>query len=93
MKRNLAGVSLALFGLSVLLWLALTIFESALAGTSLSTQRIITFLLLVVPAGMGAILGMTSLLHKEDRVWLAITTTLLNTFFALFHIMIILFAG
>ncbi len=93
MNRSLAVSSLLLFGLSVIFWLALTIFESALVGTPLGTQRVITFLLLVLPAGIGAILGLTSLLHKEDRVWVAIAATLLNTLFTLFHMMIILFAG
>lgn len=93
MKSSLAGTSLLLFGLSVMLWLALTLFESALAGTTPGTQRVIVFLFLVLPATIGAILGMTSLRHKENRVWMAIASTLLNTLFALFHIMIILFAG
>jgi hypothetical protein len=93
MKRSLAGISLLFFGLSVIFWLALTVFEAALVGTPLGTQRVITFFLLVLPAAIGAVLGLTSLLHKEDRVWMAIASTLLNTLFALFHMMIILFAG
>ena len=93
MKPSLAVTSFLLFGLAMIMWLALTIFEPALAGTPLNTQRVIVFFLLVLPAGIGAILGMTSLRHKENRVWMAIASTVLNTLFALFHIMIILFAG
>lgn len=93
MTRNLAGTSWLLFGLSVIIWLALTIFESALAGTSFAAQRVITFLLLVLPAGKGTILGLLSLLRKEGRRWLAVISILLNALFALFHLLIILFAG
>jgi len=93
MKMSLAGGSLLLFGLSVILLLALTLFESALTGLSIGTERIITFLLLVLPAGVGAVLGAASLTRKQGRAWLAITGILLNTLFALFHFIIILFAG
>ena len=93
MKSSYAGVSLILFGLSVIFWLGLTLFESALAGTSLATERVITFLLLVLPAGIGTVLGIMSLLRKEGRAWLAITAIILNALFALFHVLIILFAG
>jgi hypothetical protein len=64
-----------------------------LAGLSICTERIITFLLLVLPAGGGAVLGLVSLMGKEEQAWLAITGILLNTLFALFHLMIVLFAG
>jgi len=93
MKVSLTGGSLLLFGLSVILLIALTLFESALAGLSIGTERIITFLLLVLPAGVGAVLGVVSLTRKEGRAWLAIAGILFNTLFALFHFMIILFAG
>ena len=93
MNRNLAKRSWLLFGLSVIFWLSLTIFESALAGTSFAVQRAIVFLLLVFPAGTGAVLGWMSLLRKEGRAFQAIISIALNTLFALFHILIILFAG
>ena len=67
MKRSLARTSLLLFGLSVISRLALTILESALAEASLASQRVITFLSLVLPAGIGAVLGLMSLLRKESR--------------------------
>ena len=93
MKRNLAKTSWLLFGLSLAFWLSLTIFESALGGTSFAVQRAIIFLLLVLPAGTGAVFGLMSLLRKEGRALQAILSTVLNTVFALFHILIILFAG
>jgi hypothetical protein len=92
-KRSLATVSLILFGLSVVFLIAWTVFESAFAGMSLVAERIATFSLLVLPAGIGAVLGMMSLMHKEGRAWLGIAGIVLNTLFALFHLMIVLFAG
>ncbi len=93
MKNTAAGWSLLLFGLSIILWLMLTVFESALAGASLNVQRLITFLLLVLPSGIGAVLGAISLFRKEGRMWPAIMGIILNTVFALYHVLIILFAG
>ena len=93
MKRNLAKTSWLMFGLCVIFWLALTLFESALAGTSFAVQRAIIFLLLVFPAGTGAVFGLMSLLRKEGRALQAVISTVLNSLFALFHILIILFAG
>jgi hypothetical protein len=34
-----------------------------------------------------------SLVLKEGRAWMAVTGVVLNTLFALFHLMIVLFAG
>lgn len=93
LKLSLAGRSGMLFGLSLALWIMLTLFESRLAGMSLSVERIIILLGLVVPAGIGAFLGARSLIRRERHPWLAFPSLLLNTLFALFHLMIILFAG
>ena len=90
---KLSQVSLFLFGASVVLLVALTLFESVLVWMSLGIERLVTFLLLILPAGIGAILGALSLLRKEGRIWLAVTGVVLNTLFALFHLMIVLFAG
>ena len=93
MKRSLAAVSLLLLGISVLLLIAWTALESVFVGMSGVAERIITFALLVLPAGVGAVLGVRSLMQREGRAGLAITGIVLNTLFALFHLMIILFAG
>ena len=82
-----------LFGVSVLLLIALTVFESALVGVSLTAQRVISFFALVVPAAIGALLSVISLARQEGNAWLAIIALLLNTLFALFHLFVILFAG
>ena len=93
MKRSLASLSLFLFGLSVVFLVLWTLFESRLAGLSTVTERMITVSLLVVPPGIGAVLGVLSLTHKEGKSWLGIIGILLNTLFALFHLTIVLFAG
>lgn len=92
-KRSLAAVSLILFGISIVFLIAWTAFESALVGMAAVAERVVTFSLLVLPAGFGAILGVMSLIQREGRTGLAITGILLNTLFALFHLLLVLFAG
>lgn len=93
MKIDLAGKSLILFGVSFLVMLGLTLFESALIGTSLGVQRLIALVGIVLPAGAGAVLGVLSLVRREGRAWLAAAAILLNAAFALFFLAIVLFAG
>ena len=93
MKPSLATVSLLLFGLSMLFLVAWTVSESAFVGLSAIAERMITFALLVLPAGIGAVLGVMSLRQREGKAGLAITGIVLNTLFALFHLLIVLFAG
>lgn len=82
-----------LFGVSVVLLVMLTLFESALAGMSPGVERLVTFLALVLPSGTGSVLGTISLMRREGQAWLAVPGVVLNTLFALFHLMIVLFAG
>ena len=93
MKRSLAIISLALFDMSVVFLIVWTRSESAFAGMSTAVERIITLALFVLPAGIGAVMGVLSLMHREGKTALAITGIVLNTIFALFHLMIVLFAG
>lgn len=93
MQGKFVRQSWLLLGLSVLWLIALTVFESALVGPSLSAQRLITFLTLVVPAVAGAVFGVLSLTRREESTWLAIVAMILNALFALFHLFIFLFAG
>ena len=93
MKRSFATISLILFGLSVIFLIFWTVSESVFAGMSTSAERIVTFALLVLPAGIGAVLGVMSLSYREGRGSLAITGIILNTLFALFHLALVLFAG
>jgi high-affinity K+ transport system ATPase subunit B len=93
MKSSLATGSLLFFGLSVLFLLTLTAFESVLVGISPGVERVITLLFLVVPAGIGAALAAMSIARKEGQTGRAISGLLLNSLFALFHLLLILFAG
>lgn len=93
MKRRLPGASLLLFGVSMIAWVMLTIFESVLVGMSLTAERLITFVCLVLPAAVGAALGIVSLIRRDRHVWLGVAGVLLNGLFALFHLMILAFAG
>ena len=93
MRINLAVTSLLLFGLSVIFWIALTLFESALVGLSTQAERVLTFLLLVVPSGIGALLGVLSLRRSEGHAWIAGAGLALNAMFALFHLLLVGFAG
>jgi hypothetical protein len=93
MKQSPAISSLILFGLSIALLVLWTLSESAFAGMSTPVERIITFVMLVLPAGVGAVLGMMSLIRREGRTGLAVAGIVLNALFALFHLMLVLFAG
>jgi hypothetical protein len=93
MKLDLGAKSIALFLLSVGFLILLTLFESSLAGLSLAAERLLSVLLLVLPAGIGAAFGILSMIRKEPKPWVAMLGTLLNALFALFHIFVISFAG
>jgi hypothetical protein len=93
MRRNLAIVSLALFALSVIFLILLTLFESSLSGLSLATEKIVSALLLVLPGALGFVCGVLGLVRKQSQPWLAILGAVLNALFALFHLFVISFAG
>jgi hypothetical protein len=93
MKLSLATASLILFGVSAVLLILLTLFDSVLLGISPEAERVISLSGLFLPAAIGAVLGVMSLLHREGRAWLAVSGIVLNTLFALFHLMVILLAG
>jgi hypothetical protein len=93
MKFGLGLKSLSLFLVSVLFLILLTLFESSLAGLSLTAERIISLLLLVLPAIIGIVFGILSLVRKESRRWIGILGILLNALFAVFHLFLLSFAG
>ena len=93
MKLSLSAKSLFLFLLSVVFLVLLTLFESSLAGLSLTAERTLSLLLLVVPAMIGTIFGVLSIARKESMSWLGIFGILLNALFALFHLFLLSFAG
>lgn len=93
MKLSLAVRSLIMFAVSIILLIVITLAEKAMAGMSLGTERLITLVALVAAPGLGAVLGVMSLVRKEGRTLLAITGVALNTLSALFHLLIVVFAG
>ena len=93
MKMSLGAKSLALFVLSILILVLLTRFESLLSGMSLTGERVISALLLVLPGVIGIVFGVLSMLRKESRVWVAILGVILNALFVLFQTAILFFAG
>lgn len=93
MQPAYARTSLILFGISIFFLIVLTAFESMLAGFTPQAERLITFVLLVLPAAAGSLLGVLSLIRKEGRTWLAVAGIIFNALFALFHLLIVLYAG
>ena len=93
MKWTFAAASLALFAVSVLFLLLLTLFEGSLTNMSLEAERLVSVILLVLPGVIGVLLGVMSFLHKEAKRWMAVLGILLNALFALFLTFVLAFAG
>ena len=93
MKPNLASTSILLFLISLAMFWILTLFESFLVGLTLGMERLISALLLVVPAALGVGFGILSLRRKEPKPWIAIAGILLNGAFAIFNLLVLAFAG
>lgn len=93
MNLSLGMKSLLLFALSVVFLVLLTLFESLLVGLSTTAERMVSFLLLVLPGSLGAVSGVMGIVRKESKAWIAYLGILLNTAFALFHLFVISFAG
>jgi hypothetical protein len=93
MKLSLGMQSILLFVLSLIFLVLLTLFESSLAGMSLTVERIISALLLVLPGVIGVVLGVLGLLRRESRRWVAVLGVILNLIFGLFQTAVLLFAG
>jgi len=93
MNIGLGAKSLALFAVSVLFLILITLFEASLSGMSLPAEKLLSALILVVPAVIGIVLGVLAINLKEPNRWMAILGILLNALFALFQIFVISFAG
>jgi hypothetical protein len=93
MKWSFAAASLALFVVSILFLFLLTLFESSLTNMSVAAERLVSAILLVLPGVIGVILGVMSVLRKEAKRWMALLGILLNALFALFHVVVLAFAG
>ena len=92
-KMTLASLSVVLFLVSLAMLLLLTLFESAFLGMPTAVERIVSGLLLVLPALIGVVLGVLSLYRKEPKPWIAIAGILLNAIFAIFNLLVLSFAG
>lgn len=93
MKLNLAWTSMLLFILSLALLWTLTLFESFLSGLTMSMERLVSVLLIVLPAVIGVVCGILSLLRREPKPWIAVAGILLNGAFAIFNLLVLSFAG
>ena len=93
MKWSYALASVALFLISLLFLALLTLFESMLVKLSLSTERVISAFLLVLPGVVGVLLGFMSLFRNERTRWMAMIGIILNGLFATFQIFVLSFAG
>ena len=91
--KNLGAKSLALFAVSVLFLFLLTLFESSLLSLSITAERILSLLLLLLPAGIGVVLGILGVRAKEDKPWMSVLGIILNALFALFNFFVLSFAG
>ena len=91
--KNLGAKSLALFAVAVLFLFLLTLFESSLLSLSITAERILSLLLLVLPAGIGVVLGILGVRAKEDKPWMPVLGIILNALFALFNFFVLSFAG
>ena len=93
MKLSLAGGSLVLFAISLLILVFLTTFESSLPEMPLAVERAISALFLLLPVVIGLVLGILSLFRREAKRWQAILGIVLNGLFACFHAFLLSFAG
>jgi len=93
MKSSLASKSMLLFLVSLAMLWILTLFESFLSGLNTSVERLLSALILVLPAAVGVVFGILSLRRREPKPWIAIAGILLNGAFALFNILVLGFSG
>ena len=91
--KNLGAKSLALFAVSVLFLILLTLIESLLLNLTITGERILSFLLLVLPAVIGIVLGVMGIRAREDKSWISVLGIVLNALFAIFHLFVLSFAG
>ena len=93
MNLNFGMRSIVSFAASILFLVLLTLFEPSLINVSLRTERMISFLLLVLPGVIGIVFGVLGIVRKESKRWIAYMGILLNSLFALFHLFVLSFAG
>jgi len=60
----------------------LTLFESSLTNLSISVERSVSALFLVLTGRLGILFGISNLMRKEDKRWVAVISIALNVLFA-----------
>ena len=85
--------SIILLAVSIVALLLLSYFESAFSGLSTSIERIVSFILLVLPGIAGVVFGVLGLVKKEPQKWIAILGVILNGLFVMFMLFVLSFAG
>ena len=93
MNLSLGAKSIALFFISVIFLVLLTVFETFITGLPTAVERIVAVLFLVLPAVVGANFGIMSLVRKESKPWVGILGILFNVLWTLFHLFLLSFAG
>jgi hypothetical protein len=93
MKRSFASTSILMFIISLAMLWILTLFESFLMGLTTAMEKLVSALILVLPAVVGVVFGILSLRRNEPKPWIAIAGILLNGAFAIFNILVLAFAG
>ena len=93
MKRNFASTSILMFIISLAMLWVLTLFEAFLSGLTTAMERLVSALILVLPAVVGVVFGILSLRRNEPKPWIAIAGILLNGAFAIFNVLVLSFAG
>ena len=68
MNLSLGVKSILLFVLSIVFLVLLTLFETALVGLTITTERMLSLLLLVLPGVAGVVYGFLGIVRKESRI-------------------------
>lgn len=93
MKQKFASTSILLFVISLAMLWILTLFESFLTGLTVNMERLLSALVLILPAAAGVVFGILSLRRREPKPWIAIAGIFLNASFAIFNALVLAFAG
>jgi len=93
MKSSYTIRSLVVLIVSIVILIILTVADPVLAGTSIATQRLITFVGLILIPLSGSVLAILGLVRRDGRTWIASICLIGNTLFALFHLALVFFAG
>ena len=93
MKPKLASISILLFLISLVMLLSVSLFEIYLSGLTIRVERLVSALVLLLPACAGVVFGGLSLRRREPKPWVAITGMALNGAFAAFNLLVLAFAG